>query len=92
MSYGIYIIIHGGRLFGFNSTCYFIGKIFAFRNNKVFRSGGGISVYGIVLTMNVGEIYFINNTAQSGGYLQAGQRLGAVWLNQVEIRSKKLRW
>ena len=81
--------LHGGGLFGFNSTCYFIGETVAFRDNKAFRSGGGISVYGINLIMNVREICFINNTAQSGGCLQAGQGLGSLWSNQVQIRGRE---
>ena len=81
--------LHGGGLFGFNSSCYFIGETVVFRNNKAFRSGGEISVSGIVLIMNAIEIHFVNNTAQTGGSLQAGQILGSVHSNRVDIRCKK---
>ena len=78
---------HGGGLFGFNSSCNFTCETVRFENNKASRFGGGIAGYGITLIINAKDIYFLHNTAQTGGSLLAGQKLGSIWPNTVEIRN-----
>ena len=78
--------LHGGAIFGLNTSCNFSGATLRFMNNTAFRSGGAIGGYGIHFNVNVKEIYFLYNAAQTGGIMHAGQLLGDIWPNAIEIR------